>query len=144
MRISGISPIPTYMTFRSVNESAARQGQQATGNTMNGITRALSVSNFGTETKLGSSDFQQANARIDSQGQQATGNTMSGINRALSVSNFGTETKLGSSDFQQANARIDSQGQQATKSRMEEVAAIYRQAMSYGNPILGGSLNISA
>ena len=102
MAISGISSVPTYMTFRAVNESSARQGQQATA-----------------------------------QGMQES-------RAPMTVSNFGTQTKLGSSVFQQSNERIDNQGQQATHARMEEVAALYRKTASYGNPVLGGTMNISA
>ena len=69
MAISGISSIPTYMTFRSVNEGTAHQGQEITGRTMKESTANLSVSNFGTETKAGSSDFQRNNAQIDRLGQ---------------------------------------------------------------------------
>ena len=144
MAISGISSIPTYMTFRSVNETSARQGQQATGAAMREARQPMTVSNFGTQTKLGSSLFQQNNERVDNQGQQATGAAMREARQPMTVSNFGSETKLGSSSFQQNNQRIDSQGQQATHARMEEVAALYRKTASYGNPVLGGNMNISA
>ena len=64
------------------------------------------VSNFGTETKLGSSKFQQQAKDISAQGAQSTA---SGMKKALDVtrvSNFGTESSLGKSNFQQANAEI--------------------------------------
>ena len=48
------------------------------------------VSNFGNETKLGSSKFQQSNEQTSVQGQQNTSTTMSKVRQAYSHSNFGT------------------------------------------------------
>jgi hypothetical protein len=64
------------------------------------------VSNFGTETKLGSSKFQQQSKEIAQQGQQNMARSMKAALDVTRVSQFGTETSLGHSRFQQANAQI--------------------------------------
>ena len=64
------------------------------------------VSNFGTETKLGSSKFQQQVKEIAEQGQSNMAKGMKAALDVTRVSQFGTETNLGHSRFQQANAQI--------------------------------------
>ena len=64
------------------------------------------VSNFGTETKLGSSKFQQQVKAISEQGQAIAAQGMKAALDVTRVSQFGNETNLGHSRFQQANAQI--------------------------------------
>ena len=73
------------------------------------------VSNFGNETKLGSSKFQQNLKKLDSIGAQNVSSAMEKASSFTKVSNFGNETKLGSSKFQQANATIMHHATQAYK-----------------------------
>ena len=71
------------------------------------------VSNFGNETKLGSSKFQQNLKKLDSMGMQNVSSAMSKARSFTKVSNFGNETKLGSSSFQKVNATIMNHAKQA-------------------------------
>ena len=64
------------------------------------------VSNFGNETKLGKSKFQQQIKADAEQGAQNLQKGMKAARDVTSVSNFGNETKLGKSGFQQINAQI--------------------------------------
>ena len=66
----------------------------------------MRVSNFGTETKLGSSKFQQQIKAISEQGAENMAKGMKAVLDVTRVSNFGTETSLGHSKFQQANEQI--------------------------------------
>ena len=66
----------------------------------------MRVSNFGTETKLGSSKFQQQIKAISEQGAENMAKGMKAALDVTRVSNFGTETSLGHSKFQQANEQI--------------------------------------
>ncbi|MBQ5419981.1 MAG: hypothetical protein IIU24_07730, partial [Selenomonas sp.] len=82
------------------------EGSQITSRIMDKAKSYYEVSNFGTETKLGSSKFQQQVKQISEQGQQNMAQGMKAALDVTRVSQFGTETNLGHSKFQQANAQI--------------------------------------
>ncbi|MBQ1809010.1 MAG: hypothetical protein IIZ87_05740, partial [Selenomonas sp.] len=76
-------------------------GMQATKERSEQAASYTKVSNFGTETKIGSSLFQRDNVKTNNEGSQITSQIMDKAKSYYEVSNFGTETKLGSSKFQQ-------------------------------------------
>ena len=130
-------------TFHSMNLIASRQGNENTARKMSQSKAYSGVSNFGTETKLGSSEFQRGNERITTDGERNTAEKMQRARSYSGVSNFGTETRLGSSHFQQNNARITSDGEQSTAIRMQRAEEAYVHSSSTPSGMLA-MLDISA
>ena len=64
------------------------------------------VSNFGNETKLGTSAFQQENKQIYDDGGKSVASGMKKINEVTQSSQFGNRTQFGQSGFQKLNAQI--------------------------------------
>ena len=128
MGISGIGAGASYSTlktFQQLNRDVHTQGVEQASRISREAGDYSRVSNFGNETKLGSSKFQQAVKAASEQGQRNVSESMEKAASYTKVSNFGTETKLGSSKFQQANAQVSA--------KFAAVASAYKQAASLGN-----------
>ena len=139
MGISGIGAGASYSTlktFQQLNRDVHTQGVEQASRISKEAGDYSRVSNFGNETKLGSSKFQQAVKAASEQGQRNVSESMEKAASYTKVSNFGTETKLGSSKFQQANAQVSA--------KFAAVASAYKQAASLGSVSRGATVDIGA
>ena len=139
MGISGIGAGASYSTlktFQQLNRDVHTQGVEQASRISKEAGDYSRVSNFGNETKLGSSKFQQAVKAASEQGQRNGSESMEKAASYTKVSNFGTETKLGSSKFQQANAQVSA--------KFAAVASAYKQAASLGSVSRGATVDIGA
>ena len=98
MAISSISSGGGW-PMNEMQNRISRMGQQQTAQIARQDDHIVQVSNFGNETKLGTSHFQRNNAHIESTGGHDTATIMERAKSYYAVSNFGNETKLGSSEF---------------------------------------------
>ncbi len=90
------------MSFRQINVQANIIGKQVTSEKMaEGIPH---VSNFGVETNLGTSHFQQENQELIDEGLDTIARVMERDDDMMEVSNFGTESYFSESGFQELNA----------------------------------------
>jgi len=69
--------------LNSIAHDTDLQGFQVTKKVSNEVKEDLSVSNFGNETKAGSSVFQQSNEKADQLGQQATAEKMRDVEKTV-------------------------------------------------------------
>ena len=139
MGISGIGAGASYSTlktFQQLNRDVHTQGVEQASRISKEAGDYSRVSNFGNETKLGTSKFQQTVKAASEQGQRNVSESMEKAASYTKVSNFGTETKLGSSKFQQANAQVSA--------KFAAVASAYKQAASRGNVSRGATVDIGA
>ena len=139
MGISGIGAGASYSTlktFQQLNRDVHTQGVEQASRISKEAGDYSRVSNFGNETKLGTSKFQRGNETIATIGENKTSELMDKAKSYYAVSNFGTETKLGSSKFQQANAQVSA--------KFAAVASAYKQAASLGNVSRGATVDIGA
>ena len=139
MGISGIGAGASYSTlktFQQLNRDVHTQGVEQASRISKEAGDYSRVSNFGNETKLGTSKFQQTVKAASEQGQRNVSESMEKAASYTKVSNFGTETKLGSSKFQQANAQVSA--------KFAAVASAYKQAASLGNVSRGATVDIGA
>ena len=139
MGISGIGAGASYSTlktFQQLNRDVHTQGVEQASRISKEAGDYSRVSNFGNETKLGSSKFQQTVKAASEQGQRNVSETMEKAASYTKVSNFGTETKLGSSKFQQANAQVSA--------KFAAVASAYKPAASLGSVSRGATVDIGA
>ena len=65
MSALGITGTTKMVPFKDINSQVERMGEAATSERTQEIKENISVSNFGNETKAGSSSFQENNARIN-------------------------------------------------------------------------------
>ena len=130
----GISAVSSIMTssFPQMNREVTAQGQQAAKTLSEEAASYSKVSNFGNETKLGSSTFQRENSTIVDIGENKAAMLMERSKSYYEVSNFGNETKLGKSSFQQENAQI----MQARQKAYTQFADFQKKA--------GGNIDIGA
>ena len=89
-----------------MNKEAIRDGMQVTSQITEKAQSYYEVSNFGNETKLGSSEFQQQAKEVVKQGEANVARSMKAALDVSRVSQFGNQTSLGHSRFQQSNAQI--------------------------------------
>ena len=90
------------MSFRQINVQADLVGKQVTSEKMaEGIPH---VSNFGVETNLGTSHFQQENQELIDTSVEKVAEIMQRDDDLTEVSNFGTESPFSSASFQEMNA----------------------------------------
>ena len=139
MGISGIGAGASYSTlktFQQLNRDVHTQGVEQASRISKEAGDYSRVSNFGNETKIGTSKFQQAVKAASEQGQRNVSESMEKAASYTKVSNFGTETKLGSSKFQQANAQVSA--------KFAAVASAYKQAASLGSVSRGATVDIGA
>ena len=139
MGISGIGAGASYSTlktFQQLNRDVHTQGVEQASKISKEAGDYSRVSNFGNETKLGTSKFQQTVKAASEQGQRNVSESMEKAASYTKVSNFGTETKLGSSKFQQANAQVSA--------KFAAVASAYKQAASLGSVSRGATVDIGA
>ena len=139
MGISGIGAGASYSTlktFQQLNRDVHTQGVEQASRISKEAGDYSRVSNFGNETKLGTSKFQRGNETIATIGENKTSELMDKAKSYYAVSNFGTETKLGSSKFQQANAQVSA--------KFAAVASAYKQAASLGSVSRGATVDIGA
>ena len=106
MAIQGASFAPLDgglgMSFRQINVQADLVGKQITSEKMaEGIPH---VSNFGVETNLGTSHFQQENQELIDTSIEKASEIMQRDDDMMEVSNFGTESHFSASSFQEMNA----------------------------------------
>ena len=139
MGISGIGAGASYSTlktFQQLNRDVHTQGVEQASRISKEAGDYSRVSNFGNETKLGTSKFQRGNETIATIGENKTSELMDKAKSYYAVSNFGNETKLGSSKFQQANAQVSA--------KFAAVASAYKQAASLGSVSRGATVDIGA
>ncbi|MCI7057294.1 MAG: hypothetical protein MR959_10545 [Selenomonas bovis] len=139
MGISGIGAGASYSTlktFQQLNRDVHTQGVEQASRISKEAGDYSRVSNFGNETKIGTSKFQRGNETIATIGENKTSELMDKAKSYYAVSNFGTETKLGSSKFQQANAQVSA--------KFAAVASAYKQAASLGSVSRGATVDIGA
>lgn len=101
-----ISGVETMKSIPEINRDTYSVGQRKAGQAWAETQAPMRVSNTGSETKVGSSEFSRDNAYAVNLGKRSTQQHMEAAKSFYSVSNFGNETKLGKSQFQQANAQI--------------------------------------
>ena len=89
------------MSFRQINVQADLVGKQVTSEKM--AESVPHVSNFGVETNLGTSAFQQNNQEIVDVSVDKIAEIMEKDDEFTQVSNFGTESPFSSSSFQEMN-----------------------------------------
>ena len=150
MGVSGVGAV-SRQAIIPLNQGVRAEGQQVAAQITQKAASYSKVSNFGTETKIGSSPFQQGNKTIVSIGEEKTARIMDKAKQPYTVSNFGTETKIGSSKFQQANKQSDQLGEQATSKAMQEASApikriaqqAYETAKQMKSPV-GANVNFAA
>ena len=131
MGISGIgSGSSTLMSFVQLNQNVSRTGQQASKQVTEQTAAITDVSNFGNETRIGTSKFQQQLKQIAQQGAE---NIASGMQK---VNNVTTNSDYGNSRFQQANSKIMTARQQAS--------AAYTQAANYKQASAGRMVDFAA
>lgn len=142
MGISGIagssmySSVSTLKSFQQLNRDVDSQGVAQASRISKAAGDYSRVSNFGNETKIGTSKFQRGNETIATIGSDKTSALMDKAKSYYAVSNFGTETKLGTSKFQQANAQVSA--------KFAAVASAYKQAASLGSVSRGATVDIGA
>ena len=139
MGISGIGAGASYSTlktFQQLNRDVHTQGVEQASRISKEAGDYSRVSNFGNETKLGTSKFQQTGKAASEQGQRNVSESMEKAASYTKVSNFGTETKRGSSKFQQATAQVSA--------KFAAVASAYKQAASLGSVSRGATVDIGA
>ena len=132
MGISGIGSSGTMMSFVQLNQNVNRTGQQASKQVTDQTAAMTDVSNFGTETKIGTSKFQQGNKQIIQEGTSKTADISSKAKSYYEVSNFGNETQIGTSKFQQQLKQIAQQGAENIASGMQKVNNVTTSS-DYGN-----------
>lgn len=130
MGISGIGSGGTMMSFVQLNQNVSYTGQQASKQVTEQTAAMTDVSNFGTETKIGTSPFQQQLKEIAQQGAENIASGMQKVDTVTNNSNYGT------SRFQQANEKIMAERQQAT--------AAYTQAANYKQASAGTMVDFAA
>ena len=101
--ISGYSPVPSPPTGEMQNR-ISEQGQQQTAQIAEKDDYIIEVSNFGTQTNYGRSNFQQGNKTIAQEGNRNVSTIMKRASDYLSVSNFGNEPQVGKSDMPHISA----------------------------------------
>ena len=131
MGISGIGSSGTMMSFVQLNQNVSYTGQQASKQVTEQTAAMTDVSNFGTETKIGTSPFQQGNDRIIRDGTSKTDEIAQKAKSYYEVSNFGNETKTGTSKFQQQLREIAQQGAENIASGMQKVDSVTNNS-NYG------------
>ena len=100
--------------FLQVNQMVSRIGEEKAAMYMERSKSHYEVSNFGNETKLGTSRFQRENDKVLNTGEQKTSMLTERGKAITDVSNFGNETKFGRSEFQRENKQVHSTGEQKT------------------------------
>ncbi len=144
MGISGIagssmySSVSTLKSFQQLNRDVDSQGVAQASRISKAAGDYSRVSNFGNETKIGTSKFQRGNETIATIGENKTSALMDKAKSYYAVSNFGTETKLGSSKFQQTVKAASEQGQRNVSESMEK-AASYTKVSNFGTETKLGS-----
>ena len=89
------------MSFRQINVQADLVGKQVTSEKME--VAVPHVSNFGVETNLGTSHFQQENQELIDTSIEKVSEIMQRDDDMMEVSNFGDESPFTSSSFQEMN-----------------------------------------
>ena len=90
------------MSFRQINVQADLIGKQVTSEKM--AESIPHVSNFGVETNLGTSHFQQENQELLDTSADVVAGIMQRDDDLVEVSNFGNESPFSTSSFQELNA----------------------------------------
>ena len=90
------------MSFREMNVRADLDGKRVTSEKM--AESVPHVSNFGVETKLGTSEFQQNNQEVIDTAVEKVAEIMQRDDEYTEVSNFGDESHFSTSSFQELNA----------------------------------------
>jgi len=141
MGISGIgagSSYSTLKTFQQLNRDVHTQGVEQASRISKEAGDYSRVSNFGNETKIGTSKFQRGNETIATIGENKTSELMDKAKSYYAVSNFGNETKLGTSKFQQSIKAAAEQGERNVSESMEK-AASYTKVSNFGTETKLGS-----
>ena len=89
------------MSFRQINVQADLTGKQVTSEKM--YDSLVHISNFGTETNLGTSHFQEENQELIDTSVEKIAEIMEKDDEYMEVSNTGTESPFSSSSFQEMN-----------------------------------------
>jgi hypothetical protein len=97
------------------------------------------VSNFGNETKIGTSKLQQGNKQTAAIGDQKTAKIMDKAHSYYEVSNFGNETKIGKSRFQQQIRQDYNQGMHNMGKGMSAARQNGTTGSNFGNSTKLGS-----
>lgn len=142
MGISGVggsgayASYTTLKSFQQLNRDVDTTGVQKASAISRRAGDYSRVSNFGTETKIGTSKFQRGNEETASIGSQKTSELMDKAKSYYAASNFGDSTKLGSSRFQQTNAQVSA--------KFAAVASAYKQSASLGVATRGALVDLGA
>lgn len=110
------------MSFRQTNFQVDRIGGQATAERMH--VSNPQVSNFGGETNLGTSHFQQENTELIKASVERVSAIMERDDDYVEVSNTGSEAPASSADFQNVNN---------TSAEKQQQIAVAARAYSYFN-----------
>ena len=126
--------------FLQVNQMVNRLGEEKAAMYMNRSKAHYEVSNFGNETKIGTSEFQRDNDKVLNTGEQKTA-MLSGRGRAITdVSNFGNEVKIGKGQFQSLQNQVKQNGESSVATAMQSA----KQAYNQGRSPLGNGVDMSA
>ena len=134
MAISGISGGANYgmSRFQQINRQIDKLGQEKTAMYSDRAASYSRVSNFGTETKLGTSKFSKGLELTNSLGEQKTSQAMKNAKDIRDVSRIGT------SKFQRGLETTNSLGSQKTSMYMDR-ARSYTEVSNFGNETKLGS-----
>ena len=106
MAIQGVSYAPLdggmSMSFRQINVQTDLIGKRVTSEKM--AESIPHVSNFGVETNLGTSHFQQENQEVIDTSIEKASEIMQRDDDMMEVSNFGTESHFSASSFKEMNS----------------------------------------
>ena len=128
MAISGISGGANYgmSRFQQINRQIDKLGQEKTAMYSDRAASYSRVSNFGTETKLGTSKFSKGLELTNSLGEQKTSQAMKNAKDIRDVSRIGT------SKFQRGLDTTNSLGEQKTSMAMERAKDFADVSPGYG------------
>ena len=132
MGISAIGGSTSVMSFQQVNRKVDSEGMQKASAISQRAGDVTRVSNFGNETKLGTSPFQRMNKQATSIGESKTSEFMQKAKSYYAVKDHTPLPFSGKSRFQQTNAQVSA--------KFDSVASAYRQSASLGSTNTKGAL----
>ena len=126
--------------FLQVNQMVSRIGEEKAAMYMERSKSHYEVSNFGNETKLGTSRFQRENDKVLNTGEQKTSMLTARRKAITDVSNFGNEVKIGKGKFQSLQNQVTHEGEASVSAAMQSA----KQAYNQGRTPLGNGVDMSA
>ena len=114
--------------FLQVNNMVSRIGEEKAAMYMQRSKSHYQVSNFGNETKLGTSSFQRENEKVLNTGEKKTSMLVDRIQAVTDVSNFGNEVKSGKGKFNSLQNSVAKSGDSIVAAAMKSAKQAYSKA----------------